>query len=165
MVPANSRKVSPASRYSGYPPSCHRYAYRTITVCGWAFQTHSTSNNTTPAGPTTPNPVGPGLGYSPFARHYSGNHYCFLFLLLLRCFSSERMPPRKDIPEGMGCPIRTPTDQHFCAAPRGFSQLYTSFIASACQGIHRVPLITSIIRLALAALAPERTKTPNTSSQ
>ena len=29
------------------------------------------------------------LGYSLFARHYSGNHYCFLFLPLLRCFSSR----------------------------------------------------------------------------
>src|SRR5471032_3035438 len=29
-----------------------------------------------------------GLGCFPFARHYSGNHYCFLFLRLLRCFSS-----------------------------------------------------------------------------
>ena len=29
-----------------------------------------------------------GLGYSRFARRYSGNHYCFLFLRLLRCFSS-----------------------------------------------------------------------------
>jgi hypothetical protein len=32
-----------------------------------------------------------GLGYSPFARHYLGNHYCFLFLRLLRCFSSARL--------------------------------------------------------------------------
>ena len=29
-----------------------------------------------------------GLGYSPFARHYLGNHCCFLFLRVLRCFSS-----------------------------------------------------------------------------
>ncbi len=29
-----------------------------------------------------------GLGFSPFARHYLGNHYCFLFLRVLRCFSS-----------------------------------------------------------------------------
>ena len=29
-----------------------------------------------------------GLGFSHFARHYSGNHFCFLFLRLLRCFSS-----------------------------------------------------------------------------
>ncbi len=35
-----------------------------------------------------------GLGYSPFARHYWGNHCCFLFLEVLRCFSSLRSPPR-----------------------------------------------------------------------
>ncbi len=29
-----------------------------------------------------------GLGCFPFARRYSGNHYCFLFHQLLRCFSS-----------------------------------------------------------------------------
>ena len=29
-----------------------------------------------------------GLGYSPFARHYLGNRFCFLFLWVLRCFSS-----------------------------------------------------------------------------
>ena len=29
-----------------------------------------------------------GLDYSTFARHYSQNHYCFLFLRILRCFSS-----------------------------------------------------------------------------
>ena len=31
-----------------------------------------------------------GLGSSPFARHYSGNRYFFLFLQVLRCFSSLR---------------------------------------------------------------------------
>ena len=31
-----------------------------------------------------------GLGYSQFARRYSGNHYCFLFLQVLRCFTSLR---------------------------------------------------------------------------
>ena len=33
-----------------------------------------------------------GLGSSPFARHYWGNHCCFLFLRVLRCFSSPRSP-------------------------------------------------------------------------
>ncbi len=31
-----------------------------------------------------------GLGCSPFARRYLGNHCCFLFLEVLRCFSSLR---------------------------------------------------------------------------
>ena len=38
--------------------------------------------------PTTPYCKQYGLGFSPFAHHYLGNHFCFLFLWLLRCFSS-----------------------------------------------------------------------------
>ena len=34
-----------------------------------------------------------GLGYFHFARRYFGNRCFFLFLLLLRCFSSEGWPP------------------------------------------------------------------------
>ena len=34
-----------------------------------------------------------GLGSSPFVRHYWGNHCYFLFLALLRCFSSRRLLP------------------------------------------------------------------------
>jgi hypothetical protein len=43
---------------------------------------------------------------------------------------------------GMGFPIRIPADQRFFAAPRRFSQLSTSFIATVCLGIHRVPFST-----------------------
>jgi hypothetical protein len=42
-------------------------------------------------GPTTPEGTRPpGLGWSPFARRYSGSRCCFLFLGVLRCFSSPR---------------------------------------------------------------------------
>jgi hypothetical protein len=34
-----------------------------------------------------------GLGCSPFARRYLGNRTCFLFLRVLRCFSSPGLPP------------------------------------------------------------------------
>ena len=37
-----------------------------------------------------------GLGYFHFARRYFGNHYCFLFLRVLRCFSSPGMHPQAD---------------------------------------------------------------------
>ena len=40
----------------------------------------------------------------------------------------------------MGFPIRISADQSLFAAPHGFSQRTTSFIACACQGIHRTPL-------------------------
>jgi hypothetical protein len=38
-----------------------------------------------------------GLGYFRFARHYSGNHNCFLFLGVLRCFSSPGSPTASGI--------------------------------------------------------------------
>ena len=41
----------------------------------------------------TPACTHPGLGSSPFARRYSGNRCFFLFLRLLRCFSSPGSPP------------------------------------------------------------------------
>src|SRR3954447_3148282 len=50
------------------------------------------------------------------------------------------------IPLRVGCPIRTSTDQRRLAAPRGFSQRATSFIASWCQGIHRMPFSYAIPR-------------------
>ena len=40
----------------------------------------------------------------------------------------------------VGFPIRKSTDQSSLAAPRGLSQLTTSFIASQRQGIHQMPL-------------------------
>ena len=40
----------------------------------------------------------------------------------------------------VGFPIRKSADQSLFAAPHGLSQRTTSFIACACQGIHRTPL-------------------------
>ncbi len=44
----------------------------------------------------------------------------------------------------VGFPIRISADQSSFAAPHGFSQRSTSFIACAYQGIHRTPFIHSI---------------------
>src|SRR5215212_9490634 len=41
-------------------------------------------------GPTTPSCKHDGLGYSAFARRYWRNHFCFLFLQVLRWFTSLR---------------------------------------------------------------------------
>ena len=66
----------------------------------------------------------------------------FLFLRVLRCFSSPgslhplRMVARSPAP---GCPIRKSADQGIFAPPRGFSQLVTSFVASESLGILHVP--------------------------
>ena len=48
----------------------------------------------------------------------------------------------------MGFPIRISMDQSLFAAPHGFSQRITSFIACACQGIHQMPLLHLIVLIA-----------------
>ena len=45
----------------------------------------------------------------------------------------------------VGFPIRISADQSSFAAPRGFSQRSTSFIASQRQGIHQMPLVHLIV--------------------
>lgn len=63
----------------------------------------------------------------------------------------------------VGCPIRRSMDQSSFAAPHGFSQRITSFIACACQGIHQMPLRHLIVLIAnahhLAAIPKERQQT------
>ena len=89
-----------------------------------------------------------GLGWSPFARHYWGNHSCFLFLRVLRCFSSPRWPPDDAGWRAFstpGCPIREPADQRLHAPPRGFSQLAAPFVASWSLGIRHAPFFTFAI--------------------
>jgi hypothetical protein len=123
------------------------YVYGTVTLFGPPFQMillktyclivvlqpHDCRNNH-------------GLGCSPFARHYWGNHYCFLLLQVLRCFSSLRSHSKfMEYPafNGMGFPIRKSPDQRLFAPTRSLSQLITSFIASESLGIHHTPLLNS----------------------
>ena len=68
----------------------------------------------------------PGLGYCAFARHYLRNHCYFLFLWVLRCFSSPGSPPHS-IYAGDGlAPAGFPHSdirgsQGICPSPRLFA--------------------------------------------
>ncbi len=140
MVPADSGRVSPAPPYSGYSPADTPCVYGTVTPCGLVFQTSSTSVCRPCASPSTPSGMPDGLGCSAFARHYSRNHCCFLFLRVLRCFSSPgRSPLGFPAFSREGCPIRTPADQGSFAPPRSFSQLTASFVIAGSLGIPRAP--------------------------
>ena len=80
-----------------------------------------------------------GLGSCAFARHYLRNRYYFLFLWVLRCFSSPRSPlapGQVTASPPPGFPIRTSPGRSAFAAHRRFSQLVTSFFASES---HRHP--------------------------
>ena len=107
-------------------------------------------------GPTTPSSPfeSLGLGCSEFARHYYRNHGCFLFLRVLRWFTS---PGSLHTPmcsahsnkcsHLLGSPIRISPDHRLLAPPRSFSQLATSFIACLCLGIHTHALSSLTIKL------------------
>ena len=95
MVLADSHGISRVPRYSGtYPASQITVVYRAVTVYGGPFQTLRLVNwffTRRPCGltgPTTPPCMHDGLGCSAFARRYFRNRYCFLFLQVLRWFTS-----------------------------------------------------------------------------
>ncbi len=133
------------------------FDYRTVTVFGLTSHSCSSVNKiyhsfgirqNTPLRPQ--HPVNndcrlfrlQGLGSSDFARRYFRNHFYFLLVLLLRCFSSQAVPhitidslyDSRALPRE-GSPIRIPTDQGLLTTPRGFSQSRTSFFGLRCQGI------------------------------
>src|SRR6266542_6874977 len=100
MVAVDSHGISRVPRYSGAcrEPACCRLRgchplwpivpdRSTSVLVGNSLALHQT-------GPTTPSCMHDGLGSSAFARRYWRNHYCFLFLQVLRWFTSLRCLPR-----------------------------------------------------------------------
>ena len=125
-------------------PNKTHFNYGTFTPYGRPFQTASSISSIQISLSHYPSQTA-GLGSSPFVRHYLGNHCYFLFLALLRCFSSRRSPPLTGywIFNPVGCPIRISPGRSSLTARRGFSQFATSFFAIWCVGIHRVPFVLS----------------------
>ena len=144
MVPAASHGIPPVPRYSGCPLATHAcrvrgsHPLRPALPGRFPYARFRRSRVLQPRRRLDAR----GLGPSPFAHHYLGNHCCFPFLRVLRCFSSPGSPPLRDSPCGLGCPIRTSADRRPSAPPRGFSQLITSFVASESQGIPCTLLVT-----------------------
>ena len=87
MVPALSDKVSRVSSYSGFCLAKTVFAYVVFTLSDRPFHAVLLTVFVDLA-VLTPGSKLPGLGSSAFARRYLRNHFCFLFLRLLRCFSS-----------------------------------------------------------------------------
>ena len=154
MVPAHSHKVSRVSWYSG---SCHApsvFAYWAFTISGRSFQDRSANSwrsyieQSSICSPN-PNVHAHWFGLCPFRSPLlrTSNSF-FLFLRLLRCFSS---PGSLRIPiqsfnslfsirymriAHVGFPIQKSAGHGIFAPCRSLSQLITSFIGSQCQGIH-----------------------------
>ena len=154
MGPADSPRISRVLGYSGVHwasvrfrvPGCHRlwlrfpsYSANLFLAVAWILLPHSCRNTG-------------GLGCSAFARHYWRNHCYFLFLRVLRCFSSPRWLTAWRYGHCWpGCPIRIFTGLGLFAPYRNFSLLITSFFASESLGILHAPLFTffRVFRLSL----------------
>ena len=165
MVLPDSRRVPRVPRYSGYTPGrLHPFRLRDYHPLWLTFPGHSSTEQLChfPRSPYRPPHISynprhatrtglhtSGLGSSHFARRYFENRIFFLFLRVLRCFTSPRSLPQtyvfsKGISghySGWVSPFGNPRIKACLAAPRGFSQLTTSFIASWRQGIHHLPLV------------------------
>jgi hypothetical protein len=87
VLPA-SHGVSRVPWYSGSILRTLLFTYRAITLCGEPFQVTSVKLCSRLWTVRNPIPKRYGLGSSPFARRYLGNRLFFLFLRVLRCFSS-----------------------------------------------------------------------------
>ena len=165
MVLADSHGISRAPCYSGDPSTAAEHITTTGLSPSTAQHPHwfvympaphcATPADVTREGPQhrTRNPCrvshARGLASSAFARHYSRNHFCFLFLWVLRCFTSPRsLHPVYVFNRGShdtSCgvsPFGHPRITVCLSTPRGLSQIATSFFGSRCQGIHRLLLET-----------------------
>ena len=92
MVPPASHRVSRVPWYSGTALSLPDFAYAPVTPFGGVSQTPSAIIPDPLWLPATPPCMHAGLGSLPFARRYLGDRSFFLFLRLLRCFSSAAYP-------------------------------------------------------------------------
>ena len=133
MVPARSYKVSRVSYYSG---SCCASSPSLTGLSPSLVGLPSTIlfGSSVTSAVRTPECKHSGLGSSAFARRYLRNHFCFLFLRLLRCFSSPGLPPytygfsiRYMRFAHVGCPIQISSDHCVFATPPKLFAAYHVF--------------------------------------
>ena len=144
MVSALSYEISRVSHYSGFISPSFGFHIQDFHLLWFTFPGNSTNlnlgfiDNPNPSCITTS-----GLGSSWFARHYFRNRFYFLFLWVLRCFSSPRSLLYTTLLiyrytvffYCMSSLIRISAGRWIFAPLRSFSQLITSFFGSWCLGI------------------------------
>ena len=146
MVPPASLRVSRVRRYSGYCRPTWHFVYGTLTLFGLPSQV-ILLYLVVPYSVLNPGCIATsGLPSFLFARRYSENLFWFLFLALLRCFSSGGFPAYTYL-FTIRWPASTPAgfphseicgSMAICAYP----QLITSFVGSWCQGILHALFLT-----------------------
>jgi hypothetical protein len=133
--------------------SCINFAYRPITFYGCSFQNILLSIQFVTYLVNYDSALQPrhsklcGLGFYVFARRYLRNTYLFLFLHLLRCFTSVGMLLGTAASDSCtllqeSFLIRRFPGKIVRHQPETYRSLTTSFIASLSQGIHPMLLMS-----------------------
>ena len=127
------------------------FAYGAVTLFGRLSHTFPLTDRfvTSMCQTLQPRPCKQGrFGLFPVRSPLLGEY--FLFLQVLRCFSSLGIPPPVYVFNWgysrfarVSFLIRTSPDRSLYTAPRGLSQCPTSFIGIWHLGIHRKPLVAS----------------------
>ena len=94
MVPADSHRISRVPRYSGFRYASDGFAQRAFTCYGTTFQRFMLTIHLATSRPYNPSEAGTSLVWAlPRSLATTGGiTFCFLFLEVLRCFSSLRSP-------------------------------------------------------------------------
>ena len=149
MVPPDSHRISRVPRYSGCRYASHGFVYGAFARYGKVFQPFPLTMFLAISRPYNPMRAGTRMVWA-LPRSLAttwGIIIYFLFLRVLRCFSSPRSLTTFVVRLSFrqpGCPIRKFTNQRLFAPPRDLSQLITSFIACKSLGIHRTPFLTCL---------------------
>ena len=100
MVPVDSDRIPRVPPYLGFPCVVIQLHVRDFHAlrCAFPDNFHFFYNITNRVLQPRPCQNNGGLGSSPFDRHYSENRSFFLFLQVLRCFSSLRLPHLAMVP-------------------------------------------------------------------
>ena len=149
MVLLSSHRIPRVLWYSGSRPPRSHFGYKTVTFFGAAFSPLHLRSLVLSAVLYPVSYFYDRFGLLPFRSPLLRKSLVyFLFLRVLRCFSSPGSPWHTIYScvntvtlLTVSSLIRISADQCSFAAPRSFSQLVTSFFGAWCQGIHHMLLL------------------------
>ena len=97
-----------------------------------------------------------GLDFAAFARHYSRYHFCFLFLRVLRCFSSPRSPRNLSgvrPSAGRVAPFGYPRIKSYLPIPAAFRSLSRPSSPPGAKASALRPSLLSLARTSLLSVS------------
>ena len=123
------------------------FTYGAITLFCRTFQNVPLSIQISYCSPATPSDKSDGLGSSAFARHYLRNHCCFLFLRLLRCFTSPGLALKPYC-------IQTPVTGHYSSRVFPFGNLRINGCLHLPEAYRSLPRPSSPINAKASTVRP-----------